>query len=99
MTVRNRFGRKPPRKLRSAVLRRDIYVSGRHTCVSLEDAFWDALQDIGVARGKTRADLITQVSKREHANLSSALRLFVVGYYRQRVLVKRLNPHTHPVRR
>ena len=56
--------------------------------MSLEDAFWDALQSIAIARGKTRANLITQVNKRKHANLSSALRLFVVGYYRQQTRVK-----------
>jgi predicted DNA-binding ribbon-helix-helix protein len=75
--------------MRSAVVRRTIEISGRRTGVSLENAFWDALHDIAVARGKTRAGLITHVSKREHANLSSALRLFVVRYYRQRTLVKR----------
>jgi predicted DNA-binding ribbon-helix-helix protein len=69
--------------MRSAVLKRDIYVSGRHTGVSLEDAFWDALQNIAVARGTTRLDLVAQVGKRKHANLSSALRLFVVSYYRR----------------
>ena len=87
---RNRSKRKRPQKMRSAILKRDIQISGRRTGVSLEDGFWNALQDIAVARGKTRADLITQVSKRKHANLSSALRLFVVGYYRgQRTQVNR----------
>jgi len=86
---RYRSGRKPPPKMRSAVLKRGIEISGRRTSVCLENAFWDALNDIAVARGETRPGLITYVSKREHANLSSALRLFVVNYYRQRTLVKR----------
>ena len=87
---RNRSGRKRHRQMRSAILKRGIYVSGRRIAVSLEDAFWDALQSIAVARGTTRVGLIAQVSKRKHANLSSALRLFVVGYYRrQRTQAKR----------
>ena len=81
---RSRAERKRSRKLRSAVLKRTIEISGRRTGVSLEDAFWDALQVIAVARGATRPALITQVSKkRRHVNLSSALRLFVLGYYRR----------------
>ena len=87
--ARNRSGRKPPPKTRSAVVKRSVEILGRRTSVHLENAFWGALQDIAAATGKTRTGLITQVSKREHANLSSALRLFVVGYYRQRMLVRR----------
>jgi predicted DNA-binding ribbon-helix-helix protein len=75
--------------MRSAVLKRSVQISGRRTSVHLENAFWDALQDIAAATGKTRTGLITQVSKREDANLSSALRLFIVGYYCQRMLARR----------
>jgi predicted DNA-binding ribbon-helix-helix protein len=99
MPVQKRSGRKPPPKKRSAVLRRTIEISGRRTSVSLENAFWDALQDIAAARGKTRPGLIAQVSKREHTNLSSALRLFVVGYYRQRTQLKQRSPLSLPARR
>ena len=73
----------------SAILKRHIYVSGWRTAVSLEDAFWDALHEIAIARGKTRAGLIAHVSKGKHENLSSALRLLAVRYYRRRMLVKR----------
>jgi predicted DNA-binding ribbon-helix-helix protein len=81
---RGRVERKRSRKMRSAVLKRTVEISGRRTGVSMENAFWDALQDIAVARGTTRAGLITQISKkRRHLNLSSGLRLFVLGYYRR----------------
>ena len=80
---RKRAGRKRHRRMRSAILKRGIYISGLRTTVSLEEAFWDALQNIAVARGTTRVSLIAQVRKRKHANFSSALRLFVIGYYRR----------------
>ncbi len=75
------------RKMRSAVRtarKRTIIILGRRTGVALEDAFWDALHDIALATGKRRAYLITQVSKQPRpTNLSSALRLFVLDYYRR----------------
>jgi Ribbon-helix-helix domain len=46
--------------------------------VSLEDAFWRALEEIASERDMTRAKLISAIdSKRQQDNLSSAIRLFV----------------------
>jgi predicted DNA-binding ribbon-helix-helix protein len=82
---------------RSRVVKRAILVSGRSTGVSLEDAFWDAIQKIAVAKGTTRARLIAQIKKkRKPANLSSAIRLFVLAYYK--VHSRRSKVRTDPVR-
>jgi predicted DNA-binding ribbon-helix-helix protein len=71
--------------------------------VALEDAFWDALHDIALATGKRRAYLITQVSKQPRpTNLSSALRLFVLDYYRrqhEQVQEMEVRTSTRPARR
>jgi predicted DNA-binding ribbon-helix-helix protein len=68
---------------RSKVVKRAIHVFGRSTGVSLEDAFWDAMQKIAMAKGTTRARLIAHIKKkRKPANLSSAIRLFVLEYYK-----------------
>src|SRR6478672_8159876 len=59
-------GRRSTRKRvrrRSRIVKRAILVFGRGTGVSLEDAFWDAMQKIAMAKGTTRARLIGQ-SKR-----------------------------------
>jgi predicted DNA-binding ribbon-helix-helix protein len=82
-----RAKRKRFQKVRSAVLKRTIVISGRRTGVSLEDAFWDAMRQIALATGTTRTSLITKIDKRrkqqKHLNLSSAIRLFVLAYYQR----------------
>jgi predicted DNA-binding ribbon-helix-helix protein len=64
-----------------ALGRRNVRISGP-TSVSLEDAFWEALGEIAEAKGTSRADLIREINQtRDNANLSSAIRLFVLAYY------------------
>jgi predicted DNA-binding ribbon-helix-helix protein len=65
------------------VLKRSIVIAGRKTSVSLEDAFWSGLKEIAARRATTLSALIDEIDKkRQHANLSSALRLFVLDFYR-----------------
>ena len=69
--------------MRSAVLKRSIVIAGHKTSVSLEDEFWNSLKEIAGERGMTVAELVAAIDgEREHANLSSAIRLFVLGVYR-----------------
>ena len=50
---------------------------------SLEDAFWGALKEIAANRNVRVSDLIATINKdRQHPNLSSAQRLFVLDHYR-----------------
>jgi predicted DNA-binding ribbon-helix-helix protein len=66
-----------------AVLKRSIVIAGRKTSVSLEDAFWKGLKEIAAARSMTLSDLVAAIdAKRQHSNLSSAIRLFVLDFYR-----------------
>jgi len=72
--------------------KRMIRVDGRRSCISLEPAFWDGLKEIAVRRGVSVSDLVTRInSERRHANLTSAVRLFVLGHYRDRTRDKRLD--------
>jgi predicted DNA-binding ribbon-helix-helix protein len=62
--------------------KRSIKINGHPTGVSLEDAFWNALREIATARGVTIATLVSTIDNaRQHPNLSSAIRLFVLDYY------------------
>jgi predicted DNA-binding ribbon-helix-helix protein len=71
--------------MKSAVVKRSIIINGHKTSVSLEDAFWKSLREIAVARGSTMSNLVASIdSERRHGNLSSALRLFVLGHYQVR---------------
>jgi predicted DNA-binding ribbon-helix-helix protein len=69
--------------MKSPVVKRSIVVGGRKTSVSLEDAFWGALRDIARKRRVTVSGLVGSIDvRREHGNLSSAIRLFVLDYHR-----------------
>jgi len=67
----------------SPVVKRSIVIAGHKTSVSLEDAFWQGLKEIAVMRQVTLSDLVASIdTDRRHGNLSSAIRLFVLDYYR-----------------
>jgi predicted DNA-binding ribbon-helix-helix protein len=60
----------------------NIRIAGHKTSVSLEDAFWKALKSIAKERDMKLPDLVTSIdSARQHSNLSSAIRLYVLNYY------------------
>lgn len=69
--------------MKSPVIKRSIVIAGHKTSVSLEDAFWAGLKDIAAGRGMTLSELVATIdTRRQHGNLSSAIRLFVLDYYR-----------------
>jgi predicted DNA-binding ribbon-helix-helix protein len=69
--------------MNSAVVKRSIVIAGHKTSISLEDAFWKALKEIAIARGLTLSGFVTSIDEeRQHGNLSSCLRLFVLDHYR-----------------
>ncbi len=74
--------------MKSPVVKRSIAVGGHKTSLSLEDAFWNALKEIASHRKLTLSELVHAVdSGRQHSNLSSALRLFVLDQYRKMISV------------
>ena len=69
--------------MKSPVIKRSIVIAGHKTSVSLEDAFWKSLKDIADDRNVTLSDLVSSIdTDRQHGNLSSAIRLFVLDHYR-----------------
>lgn len=69
----------------SPVLKRPIALNGRKTSVSLENEFWEALKEIAKLNEVSTSELILVIDRsRCSANLSSALRLHVLEYYRAR---------------
>jgi predicted DNA-binding ribbon-helix-helix protein len=72
--------------MKSLVVKRSIVVSGHKTSVSLEDAFWSGIKEIASGSNITLSDLVTAVdSERQQGNLSSAIRLFVLDFYRNQL--------------
>lgn len=61
------------------VVKRSLVIAGHRTSVSLEDAFWRRLQAIAASRRVSLNSLAAEVDvARSEANLSSALRVFVL---------------------
>jgi len=69
--------------MKSPVVKRSIVIAGHKTSVSLEDPFWQGLREIAVSRNMTLSDVVASIDTDRHeGNLSSAIRLFVLDYYR-----------------
>ena len=59
-----------------------VIIANRHqTSISLEEEFWQELQDIAKEKKSTINQLVTEIdSKREHENLSSAIRVYILKH-------------------
>jgi predicted DNA-binding ribbon-helix-helix protein len=68
--------------MRNGIRKRNVVISGRITSVSVEDEFWRGLKEIAFARNIKLGILVSEIdSRRQHPNLSSAIRLFVLDFY------------------
>jgi predicted DNA-binding ribbon-helix-helix protein len=69
----------------AGVVKRSVAIAGHRTSVSLEAPFWDALKDIAAGRRVSVQALIGDIDAgRGGANLSSAIRVFVLREARGR---------------
>jgi predicted DNA-binding ribbon-helix-helix protein len=72
--------------IKRSVARRSVAIAGNNTSVTLEDAFWTALKELVASREMTLSNLVAAINnERRHSNLSSAIRLFVLGFYRDQI--------------
>lgn len=71
--------------MKSPVVKRSIVVANHKTSVSLEEAFWNGMKEISSVRNMTLSELVGEIDgNRQQGNLSSAIRLFVLDYFRSR---------------
>ena len=71
--------------MKTAVIKRSIFINGRKTSVSLENEFWAGLHDIAKSRKTTAAELAGEIDRqRTTVNLSSAIRIYVYNYFRSK---------------
>jgi predicted DNA-binding ribbon-helix-helix protein len=67
----------------SLVVKRSIFIAGRKTSISIEDAFWNGLREIAHRRKETVSQLVASIdANRKAGNLSSVIRVFVLDFYR-----------------
>jgi predicted DNA-binding ribbon-helix-helix protein len=66
-------------RMKSSIVKRSVVIDGHKTSVSLEDQFWSGLKEIAHAQEATLSKLVAKIDEtRQHGNLSSAIRLFVL---------------------
>jgi len=76
---------RPQKTCDSSVAKRSVVVANHKTSVSIEDEFWISLKSIASSRKQTLSELLSEIDAgRERGNLSSAIRLFVLAYYKTR---------------
>ena len=73
--------------MKSSVIKRSIVIADHKTSVSLEDEFWNDLKEVAARRDMTLSELVGAIdADRQSSNLSSAIRLFVLGIYRDQLV-------------
>ena len=65
--------------------KRSITIAGHRTSISLEAPFWDALGEIAASRSMSVAAVVAEIdrSRPDATNLSAALRMFALDWYRR----------------
>lgn len=68
------------------MLKKSVLIAGQHaTSISLEEEFFAELHMIAAEQKTTLNKLITQIDKkRTTPNLSSAIRIYILNYYKQK---------------
>lgn len=62
------------------IAKRSLTIAGHATSISLEDSFWAALADCARARALSLPELVALIDQgRDGANLSSAIRVFLLA--------------------
>jgi predicted DNA-binding ribbon-helix-helix protein len=69
--------------MKSSVTKRSVVIATHKTSISVEDDFWEALKAIAKQRQEGLSHLVGSIdADRQYANLSSAIRLYVLDFYR-----------------
>lgn len=67
----------------SRPVKRSFTIGGHRTSISLEAPFWDALKAAAAHEKVPLSTLIARIdAERGHSGLSSAVRIWLLGYYR-----------------
>lgn len=65
-------------------VKRSFSIKGHRTSISIEAPFWDALRQAAAQEGMALAALVAQIdANRGEAGLSSAVRVWVLDYFRK----------------
>ena len=65
--------------------KRSLMVSGRKVTLDLDDAFWEGLEEMAAWRDRSLPELIGSIGCESSADMESAIRLFVLNFYRHQL--------------
>ncbi len=66
-------------------LKRSFAIKGHRTSISMEAPFWEALQQAAALENSTLSGLVASIdAARGDAGLSSAVRVWILDYFRKR---------------
>ena len=68
----------------SDIEKRSITIDGHRTSISLEDEFWKSLKLIAKERNMAINALIAEIDSQRATNLSSALRVHILNYWKDK---------------
>jgi predicted DNA-binding ribbon-helix-helix protein len=72
--------------MNSQIVKCSFVIAGYKRSISLEEAVWRSLKEIATYQGVTLVALLATIdSTRTQDNLSSAIRLFVLNFYREQL--------------
>ena len=71
-------GGEGPENTAHIIRKRSVRIAGHATSVSMEEAFWESLKEIARRKGVSVSALITEIDQNRGANLSSAVRVYVL---------------------
>jgi predicted DNA-binding ribbon-helix-helix protein len=75
--------------MKSQIVKRSVVIAGHKKSISLEEAIWRSLKEIATYRDMTLVALLATIdSTRNQENLSSAIRLFVLNFYRAQLEIQ-----------
>jgi predicted DNA-binding ribbon-helix-helix protein len=84
--------------MKSPVIKRSVIINGHKTSVSLEQPFWNIVRDIAHDERTTVSAVLRRIDEaRQHANLSSAVRVYVLEHTRARVAKPADQPTPMPI--
>jgi predicted DNA-binding ribbon-helix-helix protein len=72
--------------MESQPVKRSVVIAGRRKSIRLEEAVWNSLREIATCRDMSLPALLAAIdSRRDQGNLPSAIRLFVLNFYREQL--------------
>lgn len=65
--------------------KRSVRVCGHDTSITLEEPFWEELQNIAQEKGQSLNRIISAIDEHRSGNLSSAVRVYILRHLQEKL--------------